>query len=230
MTPSNFTTNNVKLIILSILLAFVVNSASAQGDPLRFSKRVIYRGVDGSFGGTSTTISSDIAKLNGLKLKTEGGSLGFVFGTEAIRTTSRVGFYYSASSVKQTIDQFVAGQSVNIYPIAIMKPEMSRVEFYLSVGGDYNIYKFAGTYLETDGQSQPGNVWDLYKGKVSQLSINGGIGVEYKVYDYDHFLHIYGVVKTGLPVMTSSSTEQMEGTKIGQQLYFNVGIRCGLVK
>jgi hypothetical protein len=193
----------------------VVNSASAQGDPLRFSKRVIYRGVDGSFGGTSTTISSDIAKLNGLKLKTEGGSLGFVFGTEAIRTTSRVGFYYSASSVKQTIDQFVAGQSV---------------EFYLSVGGDYNIYKFAGTYLETDGQSQPGNVWDLYKGKVSQLSINGGIGVEYKVYDYDHFLHIYGVVKTGLPVMTSSSTEQMEGTKIGQQLYFNVGIRCGLVK
>jgi len=228
MKTTSFTTNNVKVLVLAILLALVVNAVSAQ--ELRFSKRVIYRGVDGSFGVTSSSISSNIEKLNGLKLNTEGGSLGFVFGTESVRTSSRIGFYYSSSSVKQTIDQFVAGHAVNIYPIAIMRPEMSRVEFYLSIGGDYSIYKFAGTYLEKEAQNQPANIWDLYKGKVNQLSISGGLGVEYKVYDYDHFLHIYGVVRTGLPVMRSASTEQLAETKVGQQLFFNVGIRCGLVK
>lgn len=228
MKTSNFTTSNVRILIVTILLAIAVNSVSAQ--ELRFSKRVIYRGVDGSFGGTSASISSNIAKLNGLKLNTEGGALGFVFGTESVRTTSRIGFYYSSSNVKQTIDQFVAGNAVNIYPIAIMRPEMSRVEFYLSVGADYSIFKFAGNYLEKDARNQPGNIWDLYKGKINQLSLSGGLGIEYKVYDYDHFLHIYGVVRTGMPVMRQASTEALENTKIGQQLFFNVGIRCGLVK
>jgi hypothetical protein len=232
MKTAYFSLSTAKAIIITIVLSIVVTSLSAQSHFKNFKSQkntVIYKGFDVSFGGTVTSITSDISKLHKLSLTTEGGSAGFIFGTEAVRTTSKVGFYYSSSAVPQTVDQLTFTQAVNFYPIAMLKRDMSRCEFYLIAGGDYHLFKFAGNYLSSSDPKQVG-IADKYIGKVSQLAVNAGFGIEYKIFDNTNFMHIYGQVRHSAPLATNSKSEAFQNTTLSNQMLISVGIRYGFVK
>ena len=229
----NITLDNAKMMMAVILLSLIANQLCAQTYHLNqrrsASDKVVYKGFDVSFGTLGTTVRSNIEKINGLRVRTEGGSAGIIFGTEVVRTTAKIGFYYSASSVPQTIDQFTARQSVNFYPIALLKPGTSRLEFYLTVGGGYHIFKFAGNYLDQD-KTQSVAVRDRYIGKITQIAMNSGIGVEYKLYDNETFAHMFVEVKNSTPLKTNSRFEAFSETAMEKHLFVNIGLRFGRVK
>jgi hypothetical protein len=229
MKNASLSFNHAKAILITILLSIIVSSLSAQSHFKKKRNTVTYKGFDVSFGGTVTSITSDISKLHKLSVTTEGGSGGFIFGNEVVRTTSKVGFYYSSSSVPQTVDQLTFTQAVNFYPIAMMKRGMSRCEFYLIAGGDYHLFKFAGTYIETN-DPKPVGLSDKYIGKVSQLAVNAGFGIEYKIFDNTDFMHIYGQVRHSAPLATNTKSEAFQNTTLSNQMLISVGIRYGFVK
>jgi hypothetical protein len=227
MKNAYFSFDFAKAVLITVILSMIATSSFAQ-KKYKGQNNVTYKGFDVSFGGNMTSITSDISKLHKLSLTTEGGSAGFVFGSEIFRTTSKVGFYYSSSSVPQTIDQFIATQSLNFYPIAMIKHDMTRCEFYLTAGGDFQLFKFAGNYLETTDPKRAA-IADKYIGKVSQLAFNAGFGIEYKIFDNEDFMHLYGEVRHSAPFVTKSKFESFQNTTLGNQMLISVGIRYGFV-
>jgi hypothetical protein len=213
-------------IILLIVALLNVNATIAQHHK---ANKIFYKGFDVCLAVHSTTVKSTIEKIDGMQLVTEGGSAGIVYGTEVLRSNLMAGFYYSAASVKQTIDQVKFGKSVSFYPIALIKKRVQPLEVYLVSGITYEQLKFAGEYL---GGEKTANVAvnDVYFGKIHSWNINYGAGIEYKFFDNKDFLHLYADVRQSSSVSSDASMAALSETAPGKQLVVRIGVRFGLVK
>jgi hypothetical protein len=229
MTTNHFKLNLAKggfyLAMTIVLLIHSLVSGAQSFD----KANVFYRGFDVSFGVRTTTMQSKISEINNLRLVTEGGSLGFVYGTEVLKGRINAGYFYSAASVPQTIDQVHISKSVNFYPLAMAKNKISVIEPYLIGGVNYDVFKFAGSYLE-GAKPTTSSVNDEYIGKTSQLNGNIGGGIAFRVLDNINFLHLYTQVQRSFRLNSESNNEAFKGTYAGGQLIITAGVRFGIVK
>jgi hypothetical protein len=229
MTTNHFKFNMVKGgFYLAMTIVLLIHSLVSGAQSLDKAK-VFYRGFDVSFGVRATSIQSNISEINNLRLVTEGGSLGFIYGSEVLKSRINVGYFYSAASVPQTIDQVHISKVVNFYPITMLKKKISVVEPYLIGGVNYDLLKFAGSYLE-GAKPTTSSVNDEYIGKTNQLNANMGGGIEFRIRDNLSFLHLYTQVQQSFRLTSESKTAAFEGTRAGNQLILTAGVRFGIVK
>src|SRR5688572_21904296 len=157
---------NMKALISSLIIVVCLNATLAQAQGLRNSN-YRYVGFEANLGVKSNKITSDIAALNNMSVIKEGGSLGFVFGNQIVKTrVQAVGFYYSNSSVKQTVNSVESAVLINVYPIKLINKSKQAINPYFSGGVDYSTMKFFGYYNNPDAKINYSASSAPYVGKI----------------------------------------------------------------
>ncbi len=218
------------IIIVAAILAYELQSSTVQAQGLKQFARKYQVGFEGSFGIKAFTISSNIAKIDGLNVVEEGGTLGMVAGTKIVRVRVRQGFYYSSSSVTQTVDEVRSSVGVNIYPLQFFT-DNARLMPYIIMGVERNIFKMHGFYGDDGSTRHNYSVSEApYLGKISTIQSSIGAGMEYRVRMPGHFVSFFAEARYGKNLRTMSSTTLFSGTGISDQIGMNVGISYGYSK
>jgi hypothetical protein len=217
---------------LMLLLAMVgvsnANPLMAQG--LKQFARKYQFGFEGSFGVKTFAISSNIAKIDGLNVVEEGGTLGVVIGSKIARMRIRQGFYYSSSSVTQTVDEVRSSLGFNIYPLQFVV-ENARLMPYIAMSIERNIFKMHGFYGGDGSARQNYSVSEApYLGKISTIQSSIGAGLEYRIRVPGHFVGFFGEVRYGKNLSTIASTSLFNKTNVSDQIGMNIGITYGYSK
>jgi hypothetical protein len=217
-------------LIFSIILAGGLQSGSLMAQGLKQFARKYQVGFEGSFGIKSFTISSNIAKIDGLNVVEEGGTFGMVAGTKIARVRIRQGFYYSSSSVTQTVDEVRSSVGVNFYPLQLFTTNAKLLP-YITMGVERNIFKMHGFYGDDGSTRHNYSVSEApYLGKISTIQSSIGLGLEYRIKIPGHFVGFFAEARYGKNMRTVSSTKLFTETGISDQIGMNVGITYGYGK
>lgn len=212
-------------IALTILVS-KVQSCDAQG--LRNFSRDYQVGFEGAFGVKTFTLSSNIAQINNLNVTEEGGSFGITMGAKALRIKLRQGYFYSSSSVAQTIDEVRSAFGINFYPLQLIAPDRFRVQPYFMAGIERNILKMYGTYgIENSAPINYSVSEAPFLGKISSMVASVSAGVEYRIETPGHFVTLFAEGRYGKPMNINTSNELFKQTTVSNQLGFNVGVGFG---
>src|SRR5690606_38985369 len=116
-----------------------------------------------------------------LNVTQEGGSIGVVYGNEAVRThVQLLGLYYSSSGVSRTVDQVTSGVNVNFYPLQLVTGRSLAFSPYILTGASYNNVRFLGHYLNNpDEPVNYSTTREPYLGSVKGINAKAGIGLEW---------------------------------------------------
>ncbi len=221
-----------KVMFLSTLLITFI--AQAQNEViLRNTKRNVesakkgHLGFTGSFGVRSSTLSSNYAAIDGMQILEEGGSAGLIWGSRAFETKLAIGYYYSASRVKHTIDLVEFEATSHFYPIRAFKKEYKRINPYISTGINKNQYKLYGFYTHEQNNTTNYSVSrEPFLGKMNVYNASLGAGVAISLMnDYD-FVKVFVATQYNKPFSTSASTDFRQ-TKTSGQWSFNLGVSFG---
>lgn len=207
--------------IVTFLHALVANAQPTE-------KRVFrLQGFESSYGIRVFQVASNIKQIDMLSVMTEGGSAGLIAGSKVMRTRITTGFFYSASSVVQTVDAFELDASTILFPLkGLLKNKRTRP--YVTSGLTYNKIKFAGGYLNKDGVRQNRSITtDEYIGKLHQFNLTGGLGTELSLLDKFDFLNLFIEAKINLPIQSETNTSAFLHTETTAQLVMNIGVRFG---
>jgi hypothetical protein len=184
-------------------------------------------GLEGSFGIKSFTVSSDIREINNLHVLGEGGTVGIIWGANAVVGKIRQGYYYSASSVAHTVDEIRSSLTLNFYPNYLFNPE-SSFRPYMLMSAERSNFHMHGYYDHNDesvknhSQSQ-----DPYLGKISTIQVSIGAGIEYRIKTPGHFVALFGEAKYGKAVTSSTNNPLFEQTRLSGQFLMSVGVGFG---
>lgn len=209
---------------LLIVLFLITSSVQAQ-----FLSWLPYKGIDVAFGTRTFKIESDIDELDGLSVLEEGGQVGLIAGTDAVRLRAGVaGWFYSANRVGRTIDLFESDLSVNFYP-SELDGGNSFVQPYLTGGLVYDRTKFYGRYLERDqGPINYSAGKEPFFGSMQQVRGSLGVGAEFSVHSGEfHFVHIFAECKYAGITVHDSSDDVLRDTRQINPMMISVGVRFG---
>jgi hypothetical protein len=212
-------------IFCLLLLLVGVQNANAQ----RFKKflNTYQIGLEGSFGIKSFTVSSDIKEINDLYVVGEGGTIGIIWGSNAVVGKIRQGYYYSASSVAHTVDEIRSALAFNFYPNYLFNPE-SSFRPYVVMGAERSNFHMHGYYDRNDESVRNhSRSEDPYLGKISTIQVSIGGGIEYRIKNPGHFVALFGEAKYGKAVTSSSNNPLFEQTRLSGQLLVSVGVGFG---
>jgi hypothetical protein len=221
-----------KTHLLKGSLIFVMILASAlyctvQAQTMKQLARDYQFGFEGSFGVKSFTISSNIDKINQLNVIEEGATLGVVVGSKIARIRIRQGYYYSSSSVTQTVDEVRSSIGLNLYPSKFFTDE-ARLMPYITMGVERNLFKMNGFYGNDASTVRNYSVSEApYLGKISIIQATLGAGLEYRIATPGHFVSFFGEARYGKNIRTNSSTELFSQTSLSGQMAVNIGISYG---
>lgn len=212
-------------IILVVIVVTVMNSANAQSFK-RFA-RESQLGFEGSFGIKTFSISSDIAKINGLKVTEEGGSVGVGIGAGPLRLKLRQGYYYSSSAVAHTVDEIRTSLGANIYPVKFFGESRSMLQPYLTTTLERNVFKMHGTYGENNAPQNYSITEAPYLGSINSVVASVGAGLEYKISNPGHFISFFAEGRYGKTMEVASTNRMFNNTSIPDQVVMNIGIAFG---
>jgi hypothetical protein len=189
------------------------------------------KGLEGGLGIQSATIKSSIAELNDLSWVAEGGKILFVSGNQTLMTKCGLGFYYSASSVPQTIDLFYGELSANFYPVRLLTSREMRINPYVIAGAFYNQYKFGGTHLAENTEPRNLSVVDeSYMAKINQVNVQFGAGLEYRLLYEKQFLHVFAEGALAGALLSKASEAAFEQTSTSKHFQTHIGVRFGFIR
>lgn len=229
------TTNHIRIqlfkmtIILAVILATVLQSAKAQGFKQFARKNQV--GFEGSFGIKTFTMSSDIAQIDGLVVVEDGGNIGVGIGAGAFRLKVRQGYYYSSSSVAQTVDEVRSSVAANIYPMQLFGKSKSRFQPYVTGTVEHNILNMYGTYGGETSQIRNYSVSQApFLGRINTVVASVGAGIEYKVTSPGHFISFFAEGRCGKAIQTLNTSNMFSSTATSNQVAVNIGIAFGYGK
>ena len=190
-------------------------------------------GLETAFGTRSFSIKSNIPQIDGMDVMQEGGNLGFVYGNSVIRThVTLLGFYYSASCVKRTIDQFTSGASFSVHPLRLIAGRSTAFSPYLVSGAFYNNVRFFGRYLDNnpDQKINYSTTREPYMGSVKGVTASLGAGLEYNKIIENGFIQVFGEANYGMPVANHANKAAFENTTVSETVSVQLGVRFGIIR
>lgn len=139
------------IVIIVLMVIITTDSSLAQSS---FRKKQYYYGFEGSFGVKAFRLTSNIEKIDQMRVTQEGGSLAFVAGNDQVRARLQgAGFYYSSTTVRQTVNMVESAAFINVYPLQFFQPTADRIfNLYVTGGVSYSRMKFFGFYLHDETQ------------------------------------------------------------------------------
>lgn len=211
----------IKLIIIAMFIILGIYScAEAQTN-----KYITQIGFEASFGQRSFTVNSNIGKINGMQAVHEGGSLGLVAGNKLFKAKIRVaGFYTSNANTPYTQELYETSVITNLYPLALIKRNNSRIQPYLTGGLVRDGIKFYGTYIEKQNIETG---YDPYLGKIKQISAQGGVGIEYQLSSHLDFIHLFAEALYRTPVSMNSTVSDFSNTSLTKFSCISFGVSFG---
>lgn len=214
-------------LILSVILAGALQGTVQAQSSMKQFARDYQLGFEGSFGVKSFTISSNIDKINGLNVIEEGATVGVVAGSKIARLRIRQGYYYSSSSVTQTVDEVRSSIGLNLYPIQFFT-DKAKLMPYVTMSVERNLFKMNGFYGNDASTVRNHSVSEApYLGKISTLQATLGAGLEYRIVTPGHFVSFFGEARYGKNIRTNSSTALFSQTSLSGQMAVNIGISYG---
>ena len=189
-----------------------------------------YTGFEVNFGIKSTKLTSDLSAISNMEVMEEGGSLGFVMGNDFLKARLQaVGFYYSSSSVRQTVNMIESALMVNLYPIAMLTQKGCALNPYVSGGADYSSMKFFGHYGGTDTQFNFSSSRAPYVGQVLSTRGTVGAGLEWRLKrDFD-FVHLFAEARYSFNV-SRDADEVFAKTQVANTTSVNLGVSFGFLR
>jgi len=228
---SNITNGILKgLMVLVVLSGAALNFCSAQ--ILTKLDSNLYIGIEGSFGMRSFTLSSNFSAIDRLHVVEAGGSIGLVFGGEAVRARIKQGYYCSTSSVVQTVDLVESEGALTLYFLQIGGYGDRTFEPYLIVGAERSSTRLYGFYANgNEGAKINYSVSDEpYIGKIITSKVNLGAGLEYRLPGPKYFFNVFGEVKYGCQMGTNTNYARLKETTASNVLSMNIGVSIGYHK
>lgn len=217
------------IIVLSSLLI----ASIAQAQLMRSTNRDVaaakkdHLGFTVSFGVRSSTLTSNYAAINGMQALEEGGSAGLVWGSRSFETKLNIGYYYSAASVKHTVDMIEMEAASHFYPLRAIKKTDSRINPYFSAGVTKNYYKLYGYYTQAEnGQINYSVSREPYLGKLDVYNASVGAGIAINLMNNYDFVKLFAAAQYNKPFNTIASTDFRQ-TQTSAQWSFNLGVSFG---
>jgi hypothetical protein len=221
----------LKMILFCMVLFIGGTSATctmAQG--LKYYAYKHQFGFEASFGVKSFQLNSNLVPINNMKVMEEGGTVGVIGGNKVVRLKLRQGYYYSSSSVANSVDNIRSSVAVNVYLLQMLAKNHNRFQLYFMGGLDRSILKMYGFYGGENTSSQAVVNYSIseapYLGKISSLQASVGAGAEYSIRKPGHFVHLFSEVKYSKPFNTTA-TELFAKTTTSNQLSLNIGVGFG---
>jgi hypothetical protein len=214
-----------ELRIVGVLGVMLLHIYAAEGQKLKRFAHEYQVGFEGSFGVKSFYLSSDIAKINGLHVLEEGGTVGLVCGAKSLVAKLRQGYYYSSSSVAHTVDEIRSVVIVNFNPFYFLNPD-ARLRPYVTAGVERASLQMYGRYQPGAERRRSGN-YEPYLGKIVSIMTTAGGGIEYKVSNPGHFVSVFAEARYGKSLRTTSSTQLFAATTTSSHLTMSVGVSFG---
>jgi hypothetical protein len=185
--------------------------------------KIKHIGMEGSFGVRSFLVTSNINQIKNMRASHDGGSLGVVLGNRKVKYKLTAGYYFSSGNTPQTQDLYELAQHMNYYPLISILPK-SKIQLYITQGISLNKLKFYGNYLD----DQPSRtLHEPHIGSLNQISLSGGLGLEYRVPSPCDIIHIFAEAQFGTPVQLNASNKAFSLTKLNQSTQFNIGVSFG---
>jgi hypothetical protein len=218
-------TERLLICTLSLMLLFI--SANAQ-KPISSAYDL---GFGASFGVRSYDLKSNVTVLNSMDVLQEGGTLMAMAGNRVVRGKLECGFYYSGSSVPNTINTVELGATFNLYPLQLFTEQNFRIEPYLVSALSRAAQKYYGFYQLPDHTDAPvvnySTFEEPYLGSSSVLQGALGLGMEYHITGDGNFVHFFAEARNAKPLHFTSSAA-FEGTTYSRSLVVNLGVVFGL--
>ncbi|WP_276367701.1 hypothetical protein [Chryseolinea sp. H1M3-3] len=230
MYSQSILSNRLKgFVVLSFFILICFNAVLAQAQGMRNSN-YRYFGFEANFGMKSTKLTSDLPALNNMAVMEEGGSLGFVMGNQLVKTRLQAaGFYYSNSSVKQTVNMVESALQLNVYPLKFINKSRQAINPYVSGGIDYSTLKFFGYYNNPDAKINYSASSAPYIGKISMTRGTVGGGIEWRLPQMHDFVHIFAEARYSW-AMGQDADDFFENTKVANATSINVGVSFGFLR
>lgn len=192
--------------------------------------RYRYYGFEAHFGVKSTKLSSDLAAIHNMDVIQEGGSVGFVLGSRAVKTRLQAaGFYYSHAGVKHAVNAIESGLTVNVYPLKFINTSNQALNPYLSGGVDYNIMKFFGYYATPDSKVNYSRSSAAYIGKVAYARGSVGGGIEWRLPQEYDFVHLFAEARYSWAI-DRNADEILKHTTAANTASVNLGVSFGFLR
>lgn len=223
---------NIKVILgLVLIMTAILHSHSVNAQRLRRFVHASAFGFEGSFGMKTFSLASNIPAINGLNVIEEGGNIGVAIGAKALRIRIRQGYFYSSSSVIQTVDEVRSAIAVNFYPLQVLTGNDSRLRPYFIGGIERNILKMYGTYGSENIKPRNYSISEApFLGKISNTVAAFGGGFEYSVRGPGHFVKFFAEARYGKTIGARSSNVLFNETATSNQLAVDVGVGFGYHK
>lgn len=221
----------ITVAILIFAVLFSVSLAQAQRQETVLPAKVLYRGIEASFGTKSFQVRSDISQLHNTPLVQLGGNVGVVLGNHYNRFTIRpLGLYQSVSP--NSVNMYSFEIENQTYILRSFNKKNTRFDFYGIMGLDYNSNKFFGHYIANDESSLGKSLWETlpYLGRVDNTILTYGLGIEYQLLCKDSFMHFFLSGKSGLVLHSSTNSESFEDTSIIKNAEITAGVRLGMAR
>ena len=167
----------VRMVLVAMFILAGIYSCTVEAQSVRPIK---YMGFQASFGVRSFVVNSNIEEINQMQAGHEGGTLGVVFGNEAVMARiGLAGIFYANANTPRTQHLFETSISTNLYPLAMGRnARQTGLHPYMTAGFSMDNVKFFGTYLDTKNTK---TAYEPYLGKISQINVQGGVGLEYRI-------------------------------------------------
>lgn len=213
------------------LLSYQKYRLTEQYDSLRGANKLLYLGIEGSFGYTYYELSSDISRLNKLRVSYLGGTVGGVMANPRGKLKANVGLYYSDASTPYTFDLLTGNLSANLYLLRMGQIRYHTLEPYVTGGVSLQRIKFFGTYLDDGSPKNYSTSEEELLGRTVTTQFNVGLGAEYQLEsDEGGFIHLFVEVVYGIPAVMRSSREVFEHTHSINPVTLSVGISFGKIR
>lgn len=222
---------NKGIFILSLFILFGLHSSAVQAQHMRNSQYK-YMGFEANFGVKSSRISSDLAAIHNMSVKEEGGSIGLVMGNQIVKARFQAaGFYYSNSSVKQTVNLIESAMLLNVYPLKFINKSQQAINPYVSGGVDYSTLKFFGYYNNAEANKKINYSTSSapYLGKIAATRGTIGAGIEWRLSQVRDFVHLFAEARYSWAI-AQSANELFKNTKVSNSTSINIGVSFGFLR
>jgi hypothetical protein len=219
----------IRSCLQSLVVMLVLFCAPSYGQKRQASN--IQFGIGAGFTLSKTSVSSDLAAINGMSLPQEGGAIFLNAGGDVLNLKGEFGFACSSSTVRHTVDNFSYTISLNSHLLKLIPTYASRLSPYLVTGINCNNQRFYGFYTQEErGHRNMSVSMEPYIGRIQTVSLELGAGLEYQLYRYEQFLTIF-IEATTSAILQQKSKSVLQNTTIDDNITTaKIGFRFGFLK
>lgn len=219
------------ILIFSLCIVSSLKSCRVWAQDFQEKHTITYYGFDVAFGTRSFTLSSDIGKINGMRVLEEGGSAGLLIGNKIWQTKIRQGYFYSAGRVPYTTDLVETELNFNINPLQLVKTGFRSLEPYITAGLERNKLKLYGYYVNSDVAGTSTESWSgtgqPHLGNLTTTRASIGTGIQYRVPFEYAFLRLFIEMRYAHALATKAGTECFSKTRPSNQTALSIGVSFG---